>query len=189
MDDNELEQRLRNLSNETNQEFLRKQKSKEMQKEIELRLAKLTERDPNFYSGQEPPIKLLSIKQRTAVEEADDLLKKFIEEVSLDDKVSQEGMIKDQELEERLKQLEKARAELNIKKTNPKLKKFKQTGKLIHQLMRRSFEVRDRDETNDIDAEEEEEKEDLEWCSTCNEDGAVICLDCDNDIYCLDCYR
>ncbi|KAH9414103.1 uncharacterized protein LOC113793421 [Dermatophagoides pteronyssinus] len=197
--DEEIEQRLRSL-NETVNELARKNKSKELQKEIELRLAKLNERDPNFYSAQEPPVKLLSIKKnRTAVEEADDLLQQFMHEVSLDEK-SKSSIISDEEL----KKLAKGQPELTLNKNrkNPMLKKFKQTGNLIHQLMmRRSLEIRERslddgndDEIPDVIADDDEPldegiNDDVDWCTTCNEDGVLRCIDCDMDIYCLDCFR
>lgn len=202
--DEEIEQRLRGLD-ETVNELARKNKSKELQKEIELRLAKLNERDPNFYSAQEPPVKLLSIKKhRTAVEEADDLLQQFMQEVSLDEKKNESLIVADKELEQRLEKLATEQAELSINKNrkNPMLKKFKQTGNLIHQLvMRRSLEIRERslddgndDEIPDVIADDDEQlneviNDDVDWCTTCNEDGVVRCIDCDMDIYCLDCFR
>ncbi|OTF73365.1 hypothetical protein BLA29_004921 [Euroglyphus maynei] len=181
--DDEIEQRLRGLD-ETVNELARKNKAKELQKEIELRLAKLNERDPNFYSAQEPPVKLLSIKKnRTAEEEADDLLQQFMQEVSLDEK----------------NELAKEQTELS---KNPMLKKFKQTGNLIHQLMmRRNLEIRERslddgndDEIPDVIADDNDSDEvvnddDVDWCTTCNEDGVLRCIDCDMDIYCRDCFR
>ncbi|KAJ3302757.1 Abscission/NoCut checkpoint regulator [Kappamyces sp. JEL0829] len=27
------------------------------------------------------------------------------------------------------------------------------------------------------------------WCCICNEDGAVTCAECDDDVYCLSCFR
>lgn len=191
--DEEIEQRLRGLDDAVN-DLARQQKSQQMQKEIELRLAKLNERDPNFYSGKEPPVRLLSLKKNTA----EDILKQLMEEVRIDDKRTGEQVIADQELEQRLQELAKAQQELNIsakRKPNPKLKKFKQTGELIHQLMmirERSLDLIDKDEDDQNFSDDEdslEQRYELDWCSTCNENGAVRCLDCDNDIFCKECFR
>lgn len=197
--DEEIEQRLKNLDASI-QELAEKNRSKNLQKEIELRLAKLNERDPNFYSGQEPPVKLLSIKKhRTAVEETDELLKQFMEEISLDSEREQNSAIKDQELEERLQRLVKAQAEIDIKTAKSKINKFKQTGRLVHQLMMNSAIIRERcnkDDDNieciledDDDIEDNPMTDEMDWCTTCNENGVLRCIDCDNDIYCSDCFR
>jgi hypothetical protein len=38
------------------------------------------------------------------------------------------------------------------------------------------------------DSEDNEKEEELPWCIICNEDATVMCLDCDNDLYCKSCF-
>ncbi|KAH8555661.1 hypothetical protein BGW37DRAFT_478106 [Umbelopsis sp. PMI_123] len=37
--------------------------------------------------------------------------------------------------------------------------------------------------------EEDEEDETEGWCCICNEDGTIICIDCDDDVYCNNCFK
>ena len=36
--------------------------------------------------------------------------------------------------------------------------------------------------------EAEKSKEELPWCVICNEDAILCCKDCDDDLYCMECF-
>lgn len=88
------------------------------QREIEERLAKLTNRDPNFYSSNEPPVKLLSLAQqqskKTDVEAADDIMARYLEEAKLEEKEASHSRDVDQDIEKRLESLKEATAQLGL---------------------------------------------------------------------------
>ncbi|GFG38227.1 hypothetical protein Cfor_03826 [Coptotermes formosanus] len=44
------------------------------------------------------------------------------------------------------------------------------------------------EEKLDDDSEDNEKEVELPWCIICNEDATVMCLDCDNDLYCKSCF-
>ncbi|CAO3684288.1 unnamed protein product [Umbelopsis ramanniana] len=37
--------------------------------------------------------------------------------------------------------------------------------------------------------EEDEEDETEGWCCICNEDGTIVCMDCEDDVYCNHCFK
>lgn len=169
----EIEQRLRRLKEETsaaiqNDSSLTKKESSHLQKEIEFRLAKLTDRDPNYYSSSEPPVKIFSLKSnKTDAELADMLMEQVMKELSIDGEKNQHGQNVDLEIEKRLKQIRKANEEIIKVKVNS---------------------VRPIIIDDDID-DAIDQNEELNWCTTCNDDAVVRCLDCDNDAYCRECFK
>lgn len=88
------------------------------QRDIEERLAKLTDRDPSFYTSNEPPVKILSLAQqkskKTDVEAADDLLAQYLEEAKLEEKEASHSRDVDRDIEKRLESLKEATAQLGL---------------------------------------------------------------------------
>ncbi|KAJ6217621.1 hypothetical protein RDWZM_008778 [Blomia tropicalis] len=176
--DKEIEQRLSKLRETTQHLYT--------QKEIEERLAKLTNRDPSYYSSTEPPIKVyqfISKQSRlTDTEKADCLMEQLLSEMAIDDQYKKDGRSVDEEIERRLELLRNAQNSVGTPKREQDIVKPKPKGH--RQLIAEILAQPDEDEQiihsdSDID----------NWCTTCNEDGTLRCIDCDNDIYCRECFR
>lgn len=76
--DEEIEKRLNELKNDVKKMY--------PQQEIEQRLAKLADRDPNFYSSNNRPIHLILPQKRlTDQEQTDALLQNVMSELSIDE--------------------------------------------------------------------------------------------------------
>lgn len=171
----EIENRVQRLREETSATAQNEGVGKDsamLQKEIETRLAKLTDRDPNFYSSSEPPVKIFSLKSnKTDTELADLLLDQVMKELAIDRKREEHGNTVDVEIEKRLQKIRKANEKLQC----------------IRKLQIKS--VRPVIIDDDEDGEESMEETALDWCTTCNDDAVVRCLDCEDDVYCRECFR
>jgi hypothetical protein len=69
----------------------------------------------------------------------------------------------------------------DIEQRMNKLREFKVQGNKIHSAVGSAPKA---PEPQDFKPDETEG-----WCCICNEDGSLICLGCDNDVYCLRCFK
>lgn len=180
-----IEQRLAKLRAETSPVLT--------QKEIEERLAKLTNRDPNYYSSTDPPIKIYQlIRQQAAmtdVEKTDHLMGKLLSELSIDESYAKDGAAIDAEIERRLAMLRDGQA-VQHRQKQPLSYSSKPKGsrELIAQILSSPDMQMSDQETTEDSAEEDDEDESLDWCTTCSENATLKCLDCDEDAYCRECF-
>lgn len=168
------------------------------QEELESRVARLKGIDPSKYSA--PPITVYQPPDtRTDVEKADALLSQLLEENSIDRHVEppplNRRMSKDEELEERLNKLKGHVIKLGETHTM-EVDSEEETEKIVEKLLSEAKlpeipgDGDDEDEVIPISDEVEDTDDDiLTWCVICNEDARLKCLDCDGDIYCLECFR
>lgn len=205
----EIEARLAKLRDET--------KSVVHQRELEERLARLANRDPNYYSSSEPPVKIYQMisKERAMTDDqkADHLMAGMFEEMRLGEERRKSGQEVDDEIARRLAQLREGlqlQSSTNQQQQNSNYNNLdnarpKTARELIEQILSEPDDVlpelksgnrRGHSKMNISDDEEEEKSqgsddddEALDWCNTCNEDAVVRCLDCDDDIYCRECFR
>lgn len=195
----QIEQRLAKLRDETRPVFT--------QKEIEERLAKLTNRDPNWYSSSDPPIKIYQlISQRAAMtdtEKTDHLMGQLLSELAIDESYAKDGAAIDAEIERRLALLREGQAGTgaNVQQAqhlNQPLTSYSSKPKGSRELIEEILNSPDMkmSSLSDLDDSEEDKADDndddydetLDWCTTCNEDGTLRCLDCDEDVYCRECF-
>ena len=182
----EIEARLAKLRAETSTVFT--------QREIEERLARLANRDPSFYSSTDPPIKIyqmISKQQRmTDDEKADGLMEQLLGEMSLDDQYAKGGAAVDADIARRLDLLRGGTGQEQIGSASRQAidldARPKGHRELIAQILSQPDDVM---HVSDDDESQTGSDDELEWCTTCNEDGQLQCKDCDNDIYCRDCFR
>lgn len=168
--------------------------SEQQQKEIEQRLAALTGRDPSYYSSTEPPVKILSLNtnrkadgtRKTDIDIADDLLHQIVGELKLDQQREDSGSQVDRLIEQRLSSLKQfTKASLNSipsKLTHSSSQTQGKHEQLIQQILSEP----------DDDAEEpamDTDDDPCDWCVTCNENATIVCVDCDDDVYCAPCFR
>ena len=195
--DQELRDKLRKLQSTG-------RKSSIDQAEFESRVARLKGIDPAKYSA--PPITVYKPPDaRTDVEKAEALLSQLLEENDIDKHVESppplnRRMSMDEELEERLNKLKGYERMSSEKSIGDRLSHSmevdseEETEKIVEKLLNevKLPEIPDEDDDIVVPTRENVDEPDddvLTWCVICNEDARLKCLDCDGDVYCLDCYR
>lgn len=172
------------------------------QEELESRVARLKGIDPANYSA--PPITVYTPPDvRTDVEKADALLSQLLDETEIDRHVEPPPLHRrismDEELEERLNKL-KGHVKTSSEKFlgglshSMEVDSEEEAEKIVEKLLNEAMLPEIPDEDEEIIAPTRQVVDDpddnvLTWCVICNEDARLKCLDCDGDIYCLDCYR
>ena len=170
------------------------------QKEIEKRLALLKGIDPSVYSA--PPITVYQQmkNQKTETEQADDLLKEYIEEIAIDKTIIKRRLSTDQEIEERLGRLlqEERKGPVPSQKSNPLMEvdsdpdEETEQEKIISKLLAESKLPSVPSDINILDDKDDENIEigngELPWCIICNEDAMIRCINCNDDLYCKSCF-
>lgn len=150
--------------------------------ELQERVAKLKGLDPAQYSA--PPITVYtSPDRRSDHQKVDDLLSHLMGESSIDQQVSAGGRrMSDAEMEERLRRLRGDRPVRPADDAQPDADSDQET----EQIVRKALAEAQLPHSGSSDAEAEEM--DLPWCVICNDDAKLSCQDCDNDLYCADCF-
>lgn len=187
-DDDELKQRLEKLRGE-------KRPSVD-QKELEERIARLKGIDPAKYTA--PPITVYTTPdRRNDVEKADDLLKQLAIEADLDDNVDLElgrkMSITDDEIERRLRNLKGPSLAVDAKKVMgddfPAMDSDEESELIAKRLVAEAELPDVVPEVMPSQYQRPPEQDELPWCVICNEDARICCKDCDDDLYCLDCFK
>lgn len=187
--DEELAKRLQRLKAD-------RQKSTD-EKDIQNRLARLKGLDPSTYSA--PPITVYQPPDtRTQVEQAADLMQQLMSETKLDANLETKNS---DSLEERFNKFRGHSGvqklpldEICAEKDSEEDEKF-EIDKIIAEakLPEVPSDTNELEANNVDDSEEESEEEDddmeLPWCGICNEDAKLVCYGCENELYCLRCFR
>lgn len=151
--------------------------------ELQERVAKLKGMDPAQYSA--PPITVYkSPDRRSEHEKVDDLLAHLMAESHVDQQVGAGGRrMSDAEMEERLQRLKGDR--------KSQLDEYHEMDyeQETERIVRKAIAEAQLPLTNQSATEDEKEEEDMIWCVICNDDAKVCCQDCDNDLYCADCFH
>ncbi|XP_055385137.1 abscission/NoCut checkpoint regulator [Condylostylus longicornis] len=132
---------------------------------------------------------LVSKDTRTDQEKIHDLLKQFVEEKNIDEQVNENKIDPVKDIERRLASLRGQNVN-SISNSIPK-DESRNVNKIVQRYM-------DEAKLPDFEFSEEQEMmavsknsdlEELPFCVICNEDAVIRCLDCDNDIYCKNCFK
>ena len=166
------------------------------QKELEERLAKLKGVDPSRYTC--PPITVYADSKKTQIEKSHDLLNMLVEEVKLDDKAKlkrksfKKQMTIEEEISSRLAKLKGASfdsSSFHLLEPVKTLDSDKEKNALIEKIIAETSLPKVPALTKMAESEESDDSEELPWCAICNEDASLVCLNCDNDLYCHRCFR
>lgn len=173
--------------------------------DIEKRLAALKGIDYKDYTESNKQF-LNQRDNRTQEEQVHDLMKQFAEEQDIHDTVSNYRLAGVEEIEKRLAQL-RGSPENNENRTIqpaelPEDEYEKENEEdTVNKLTKRFLEeaaidvkknVDDEDELNNLDIPDPLNPSDLEelpWCTICNEDAVVRCVNCDGELFCNDCFQ
>lgn len=181
------------------------------QRELEERIARLKGIDPAKFTV--PPITVYRPPDtRSDIQKADDLMMALMNETAIDtslDCASEKATAASiEEIERRLQSLRGASG--NNEGRRPVLnddsdaemdsdteceiiaKKLVEEAKLPQVDDSSSSNVKSvskkgKKVTNESDDEENENS--VPWCVICNEDAAFVCKDCDDDLYCIECFQ
>src|SRR5699024_886559 len=130
-------------------------------------------------------------QRMTDDEKADKLMNQLFSQMSIDQQYEKEGAEIDAEIERRLTMLrgqqQQGRGAPRPQALDLMNAKPKSTREVIEQILAQPDDHEMGGEDSD-DAASGSECDDV-WCATCTEDGVLRCLDCDNDIYCHECFR
>jgi hypothetical protein len=193
MSDDDLRQRLDKLkSGETHN------KQSVDQRELEIRIAKLKGIDPARYTA--PPITVyVPFDKRNDIEKANDLLEQLVKESALDEALGVENerrpSVTDDEIERRLRKLKGPSVTMDVKELmkqadNEELMDSDEECEIIAKRLLAESRLPDVVPSPAIESvKTEKTEEELPWCVICNEDAVVCCKDCDDDIYCLECFK
>ncbi|RWS29560.1 Zinc finger FYVE domain-containing protein 19-like protein [Leptotrombidium deliense] len=168
-------------------------------RELEKRLALLKGIDPNRYTA--PP---LTVFKRTVplseTEQSDRLMQQLMAEASIDEKTTvdlrpplKRNTSTDEEIASRLAKLrdEKHCQTKQAFEIPEEVDSEEEADMIAERLVAESrlpripsnFKIERSDETPTEDEAE------LPWCTICNEDARLRCLDCGMDLYCLQCFK
>jgi len=192
-------------SDEEIEERLRKLRENDIpisdQKAIEERLARLKGIDPKRYTA--PPITVYqqSKSHKTDSEKADDLMKQFTEELRIDDSrltfASNRRSSTDEDIEKRLARLkdEDHKSDEVKKKSlmdiDSDIDEETEQNNLIDRLLAESKLPSIPMDSNSLGLSEDNVEmgnDCLPWCTICNEDAILRCIDCTGDLYCRECF-
>jgi len=135
----------------------------------------------NRLMGVDNQVKTSTVLPEVKPLTVDDLMKQAKEEADIDHNLRSINDSEVQKLEERLKKLQEG-APVNTKSKilNEALEDTGNTTKSVNDLIR---EILNENDVVESDSEIDN------WCCICNNDGALKCIDCDNDVYCRRCFK
>ena len=144
--------------------------------QLQERVARLKGLDPDKYSA--PPITVYSADRRSDQEKADDLLSQMMHESSIETRVSVQGC--ETEVAQRLHRMRSSGAAGadDDSSSDSENEADKVVAKALAEAQL----------PPSLCSEADHESMEMPWCVICNEDAGVCCSDCDNDLYCNDCF-
>jgi len=164
------------------------------QKELEERIARLKGIDPKLYTA--PPITIYkpSSDHRSEVEQAEDLMNMLMREAAIDDEVEEaavkrQSSLTDDEIERRLRGLKGASLSPDAKDimNHDDMDSDTEADLTARRLVAEANLPIDEVVANPLN--NSDDQQDLPWCVICNEDAILCCRDCDDDLYCMECFR
>lgn len=169
------------------------------QKELEERIARLKGIDPKLYTA--PPITIYkpSSDHRSEVEQAEDLMNMLMREAAIDDEVEEAAIkrqpsLTDDEIEKRLRGLKGPSLAPEVKDIiedddmDSDTEADLTARRLVAEANLPMNEMTvGRASANPLN--NDDDQQDLPWCVICNEDAILCCRDCDDDLYCMECFR
>lgn len=179
------------------------------QRELEERIARLKGIDPAKFTV--PPITVYTPPDtRSDLQKADDLMMALINESSIDASIdlttekSTAASIED--IEKRLQSLrgcsENRKTVLNDESDTEMdsdteceiiAKKLLEEAKLpeynISPCNVKDVKIKGKQVTREVEDDDDKDNDSTIWCVICNEDAVLVCKDCDDDLYCLECFE
>lgn len=151
--------------------------------ELQERIGKLKGLEPGKYTA--PPITVYTAPDRRSDQQkTEDLLSQLMNETSIDRQFSLSGRrISDAEVEQRLRRLTDASDKMPITRTGAEADHSSDSEEETDRLVRKAVE----EAKLSKDKESDEEMEDA-GCVICSDDAKICCSDCDQDLYCADCF-
>lgn len=181
-DSDDLTTRLQNLRGESS----RPRMSLE---ELHDRVARLKGLDPSQYTA--PPITVYTRPDlRTEHQKAEDLLAQIMAASSIDDGVACDNRSRDAQLESRLRQLQADMANTAgsaICTTPLRGDPDDETSRIVAEAVSRAR--LDSEEKVDEPEDDVDDEMDPIGCNICDEDADVVCRKCNNDFYCMACFK
>ena len=179
------------------------------QRELEERIARFKGIDPAKFTV--PPITVYRTPDtRSDIQKADDLMAALMNETAIDISFESAGKTTSTSIEEIEKRLQSLRGSCGNDEKNRKTtyydsddemdsdteceviaKKLVEEAKLPEipddiSSSKGKYSGKSKQVASDDD---NDEVENSPWCVICNEDAVFVCKDCDDDLYCLECYQ
>ncbi|XP_055585307.1 abscission/NoCut checkpoint regulator, partial [Uranotaenia lowii] len=173
--------------------------------DIEKRLATLKGMEYKDYSEANKMF-LLQKDNRSEEEQIQDIMNQYAKEQEIHDSIANYRLVAIEDIEKRLaalKDIQPESQEQSIKKESQIDLEEEDEEEAAQKVVKRyleeaEIEAKNSHEGNDSELnnmdiptplDPSEAQDELPWCTICNEDAVIRCMDCEGDLFCRGCYK